>query len=62
MDETAQDILLGLLERAAQAHGVHEQEDLGGVRDEQWPAWYAAHMAAGLAELGYRIVPAGGSA
>jgi catechol 2,3-dioxygenase-like lactoylglutathione lyase family enzyme len=27
-------------------HGVHEAADLGGVRDEQWPQWYAAYMVA----------------
>ena len=52
------EILLGLLKQAAAAHGVHEQEDLGGVYDEAWPEWYAAHLARGLAELGYRMVPA----
>ena len=54
----ADKILLGLLEQAAAAHGVHEQEELGGVYDEAWPEWYAAHMARALAEQGYRLVPA----
>jgi hypothetical protein len=53
----ADKILLGLLEQAAAAHGVHEQEELGGVYDEAWPEWYAAHMARALAEQGYRLVP-----
>lgn len=51
------EILLDLLKQAAAAHGVHEQEELGGVYDEAWPEWYAAHMAHALAEQGYRIVP-----
>ena len=50
------EILLSLLKQAAAAHGVHEQEELGGVDDEAWPEWYAAHMARALAEQGYRIV------
>lgn len=54
----ADEILLGLLKQAAAAHGVHEQEELGGVYDEAWPEWYAAHMARALAEQGYRMVPA----
>jgi hypothetical protein len=36
MDETTR-ILQDLLTRAAAAHGVHEQENLGEVYDEQWP-------------------------
>lgn len=56
------EILLDLLRQAAAAHGVHEQEDLGGVYDEAWPEWYAAHMAGALAERGYRLVPADGAA
>jgi len=33
------------LARAAAAHGEHEARN-GGVRDEQWPNWYAAYMVA----------------
>jgi catechol 2,3-dioxygenase-like lactoylglutathione lyase family enzyme len=33
------------LVRAATAHGEHEKRN-GGEYDEQWPAWYAAYMAA----------------
>ena len=47
--------LLDALERAAAAHGVHEAEELGGVYDEEWPSWYAAHMARTLAETGQAI-------
>jgi hypothetical protein len=35
---------------------VHEKADLGGVYDEQWPEWYAAHMAKALAAAGLRLV------
>lgn len=52
------EILLGLLKQAAAAHGLHEEQDLGGVYDEAWPEWYAQHMARALAEQGYCIVPA----
>jgi catechol 2,3-dioxygenase-like lactoylglutathione lyase family enzyme len=37
------DLMRALL-RAALAHGEHEKRI--GERDEQWPAWYAAYMAA----------------
>jgi len=47
--------LLDLLKGAAGAHGVHEKNDLGGVYDENWPQWYAAHMTKALAEAGYRL-------
>ena len=58
MDEThANTLLLDLLIRAAEAHGIHEKDDLGGKYDEQWPQWYAAHMAHELSELGYHIHP-----
>jgi catechol 2,3-dioxygenase-like lactoylglutathione lyase family enzyme len=33
------------LRRAEAAHGEHEKR-MGGQRDENWPAWYAAYMAA----------------
>jgi catechol 2,3-dioxygenase-like lactoylglutathione lyase family enzyme len=36
--------LRAALVRAATAHGEHEQRS--GERDEDWPAWYAAYMAA----------------
>ncbi len=30
-----------LLGEAEEAHGVYETNELGGVYDEAWPAWYA---------------------
>jgi catechol 2,3-dioxygenase-like lactoylglutathione lyase family enzyme len=36
--------LASALRRAEAAHGEHEQQT--GVRDEDWPAWYATYMAA----------------
>ncbi len=37
--------LASALRRAATAHGEHEART-GGQRDENWPDWYAAYMAA----------------
>ncbi|MFD7022618.1 hypothetical protein [Promicromonospora sukumoe] len=61
-DPQSNEILLDLLKKAATAHGVHEEKELGGVYDEAWPEWYAEHMTRALAEQGYRIVPTDGSA
>jgi len=54
-DETAA-VILDVLKRAAEAHGVYESTALGGVYDEQWPEWYTQHMVKTLAEEGYRLV------
>jgi hypothetical protein len=56
MEPTTTDILTDALERAAAAHGVYEEEELGGKRDDEWPRWYAEHMTRTLAEDGYRLV------
>lgn len=53
VDTTA--IILDALKKAAAAHGVHEAEELGGVYDEAWPQWYAAHMVRTLADGGFRL-------
>ncbi len=37
--------LASALRRAETAHGEHEKRS-GGQRDENWPEWYAAYMAA----------------
>lgn len=37
--------LASALLRAEAAHGQHEKR-MGGQRDENWPAWYAAYMVA----------------
>ena len=52
---TTAEVLLDALKRAAAAHGIHEANDLGGVYDEDWPQWYAAHMTQTLAEVGYEL-------
>ena len=33
--------LARLLREAENAHGEYEKEKLGGVRDADWPSWYA---------------------
>lgn len=55
-DTATNELILDVLVKAATAHGVHEAEELGGVYDEAWPAWYAAHITRSLADGGYRIV------
>lgn len=55
MEPTETDILRDALRRAAEAHGVYEAEELGGVYDEDWPQWYAEHMARTLSEEGYLL-------
>ena len=42
--------LTGLLQDAEAAHGVYESEELGGVRDEEWAAWYAEFIVNALNE------------
>jgi hypothetical protein len=37
--------LASAFRRAEAAHGEHEKR-LGGERDQNWPAWYAAYMIA----------------
>ena len=48
-------ILLDLLKEAAAAHGVYEKAELGGQYDNDWPQWYAAHMADALTARGYAL-------
>jgi hypothetical protein len=55
MEPTPTEILVDALQRAEAAHGVYEAEVLGGVRDEEWPRWYAEHMTRTLSENGYRL-------
>lgn len=54
------DLLERMLRETAAAHGRYEDEQLGGVYDTDWPAWYAAHLAGTLAREGFRLVPAEG--
>jgi hypothetical protein len=47
------ELLLQHLKSTAAAHGVHEEKL--GKRDEDWPQWYADHMARALTEAGFHI-------
>lgn len=49
------EVLLEALKGAAKAHGVYEAKELAGVYDDNWPQWYAEHMARALAEVGYSL-------
>jgi hypothetical protein len=53
MELTMTDRLTDALQRAAAAHGLHEQEL--GRPDPDWPQWYAAYMARTLEADGYRL-------
>ena len=53
-DTTA--IILEHLKQAAAAHGIHEKNDLGGVYDQKWPDWYAAHMVKALEAMGLKVL------
>ena len=57
-DDTTEAVLLAQLRATADAHGVYEAEQLGGVYDEQWSVWYAHHMAQALRASGYRLIRA----
>jgi len=48
--DLTKDELTGLLREAEAAHGVYETEELGGVRDEDWPTWYAEFIVNRLRE------------
>lgn len=53
---TTRSVIFDLLVGAAAAHGVYEENELGGVYDEAWPEWYATHMTEALDALGYQLV------
>lgn len=55
VETTQLEVILDALNKAAKAHGVHEAEVLGGVYDEQWAEWYAAHMLATFTAVGYTL-------
>jgi hypothetical protein len=50
MSDLTKEELTRLLQEAEAAHGVYETKELGGVRDENWPAWYAEFIVAKLQE------------
>ena len=54
MAQPSQDDLTKALGDAGSAHHEYEQVTLGGKRDEQWPAFYAAYT---LGRIGDFAVP-----
>lgn len=46
------EMMTKLLLEASAAHSVYEKRVLNGVRDEEWPAWYAGYLSAhGIGDL-----------
>ena len=54
MSHPSQEDLETVLAAAGSAHHEFEQNFLGGSRDEQWSAWYAAYV---LGRLGDFVSP-----
>ena len=50
MTDLTKEELTRLLQEAEAAHGKYEKEKLGGVRDEEWAAWYAEFIVDALRE------------
>jgi len=51
MDTGLEPAIAALLRATESAHGAYETEILGGVRDEDWPTWYATYLLGhGLAD------------
>ena len=44
METTAEKAVAALLRETEAAHGAYETNVLGGVFDEEWPAWYATYL------------------
>jgi hypothetical protein len=44
METTPEQAVAALLREAQTAHAAYETDVLGGVFDEDWPAWYAAYL------------------
>ena len=59
MPEIKQREIANLLDKTLAAHGVHEERELNGVYDQDWPAWYAAYLVEhGIGDLlGQAITP-----
>ena len=51
MSNPSQDELAEVLAAAANTHHEYEQVSLGGERDEQWPAFYAAYALGRLGDF-----------
>jgi hypothetical protein len=50
LEDLTKEELTRLLREAEAAHGRYEKEELGGVRDEEWAAWYAEFIVNALRE------------
>jgi hypothetical protein len=59
--ELTKEELTRLLREAKAAHGKYEAEELGGVRDEEWAAWYAEFIVNRLREGAAEDDPSGGT-
>jgi len=44
MEMTPEKAVTALLKETEAAHGAYETNVLGGVFDEEWPAWYATYL------------------
>jgi hypothetical protein len=44
METTPEKAVAALLRETQTAHSAYEANDLGGVFDQEWPAWYAAYL------------------
>jgi hypothetical protein len=44
METIPEKAIAALLKETETAHGAYETNDLDGVYDEAWPAWYAAYL------------------
>jgi hypothetical protein len=52
MPDIKQREIANLLDKTLAAHSLHEQRELNGVYDQEWPAWYAAYLVEhGIGEL-----------
>jgi len=59
MPEIKQREIDSMLDKTLAAHSVHEERELNGVYDQEWPAWYAAYLVEhGIGDLlGHAITP-----
>ena len=53
-NELTKEELTAVLREAEAAQGKYEADELGGVRDEEWAAWYAEFMVNALRERAER--------
>jgi len=49
--QVTRDTVEAALRAAGRAHHGYESNALGGVRDEQWPGWYAAYVLGRLGDF-----------